>query len=248
MTGWWWWPGKPGPEERAILFFPPAGADQTVARPLLAPARGLRLGVLRMPGRGPRQDEAAPTDLLALAASIGDSVLALGGPPPALVGHSFGGLLAYAVACRVEERGGRLGRLVALASASPVSWHRDRTQGSPSFVAGRVERILARGGLPAHIAADADLVRHARRLIATDITLMSKSFPLRPLACPVTVIRGRQDRMVDDAAVEGWTEVSAAVDFVAVPGDHFFYRSAPELLVTRLRMELSSLDGAYETP
>jgi surfactin synthase thioesterase subunit len=72
---------------------------------------------------------------------------------------------------------------------------------------------------------------------------------LRSLDAPITVIRGRDDNLVDDAACEGWASVStAAVHTMSVPGGHFFYRAAPERLVAVLRMELSSLDGAYELP
>jgi surfactin synthase thioesterase subunit len=210
-------------------------------------AGGLGLGVLRVPGRGPRQAEPAPTDLTTLAAVIGDSILALDGPPPVLVGHSFGGLLAYAAACRVEDAGGRVGRLVAVASASPPSWQREVVSSTPDFVEARTERILARGGLPAHVAADPELRHHARRLIATDVRLMHGGFPLRLLTCPITVVRPRDDQMVDPPAVDEWAAVSRQpVEHVTVAGDHFFYRSAPERLMTRLRMELSTLDGAYE--
>ena len=30
-TIWWWWPNGSAPGRRPVLFFPPAGADQTIA-------------------------------------------------------------------------------------------------------------------------------------------------------------------------------------------------------------------------
>lgn len=122
MSAWWWWPGGGGTGERAVLFFPPAGADQNVVRPLLPHVGDLRLGVLRLPGRGPRSSEDPPDALPGLVAAITDATVGLGGPPPVLVGHSFGGLLAYAVAAGLEARGVSVARLVTLASSSPRAW------------------------------------------------------------------------------------------------------------------------------
>jgi surfactin synthase thioesterase subunit len=231
---------------RPVLFFPPAGGDQTAVLPLVPLAAGMRLGALRVPGRGSRQEETAPTDLVALAERVATSVVALPGPPPVLVGHSFGGLVAYAVACLVEERGAAIGRFVAVASSSPPAWQRDVSAASAMAVEERTDRILARGALPPHIAADPELSSHARSLIATDVALGHHSLPLRPLTCPVTVVRGRDDTMVSLEATEGWASVTATPPAViTVPGGHFFYRSSPERLVNLLRMELSALDDAY---
>jgi len=88
-----------------VLFLPPAGADQTIVRPLVSHVPGMRLGVMRMPGRGVRHAEPAPRDLADLVGSLADAVRLLPGPPPVIVGHSVGGLFGYALALELERRG-----------------------------------------------------------------------------------------------------------------------------------------------
>lgn len=46
---WWWWPAGSHPDDGPVPFFPPAGAEQGIVRPLLEHAAGLRLGVRARP-------------------------------------------------------------------------------------------------------------------------------------------------------------------------------------------------------
>ena len=246
MSGWWWWPADGSAGERPVLFFPPAGADQNVVRPLLPHIGDLRLGVLRLPGRGPRAHEDPPTALAGLVAAIADAAAGLGGPPPVLVGHSFGGLLAYAVASRLQDRGRPVARLVALASSSPPAWMAelaaDRAAhpagGRAGFAARRSARILRDGGVPAEIAAHPELRSRVLATAAVDAGLAFDGFGTSALRSPVTAIRARDDRWVDAGAVAGWADVAGGgYDAATVPGGHFFYRDHPERLATRLRLE-----------
>lgn len=246
MSRWWWWPAGGGDGQRPVLFFPPAGADQSVVTPLLAHVHGLALGVLRMPGRGPRAGEPPPAELAALVRAIGAATLGLAGPPPILVGHSFGGLLAYAVAAELQAREAPVARLLAVTSTSPPAWaaelaaDRDRHPGTDraEFATRRSARVLAQGGVPVPVAARPELREQALATVATDAGLSYDGFGTARLRCPVTAIRARDDELVDAAAVAGWAEVTGAgCDVVVVPGDHFFYRTRPAAFATRLRME-----------
>ncbi len=49
----WWFPEGRVPDARPVLFFPPSGAEPSVARPLVSATAGLGMGVLQLPGRGP---------------------------------------------------------------------------------------------------------------------------------------------------------------------------------------------------
>jgi surfactin synthase thioesterase subunit len=229
-----------------VLFFPPAGADQTAVRPLLSHLAGLRLGVLRMPGRGPRTAEPAPSSLAVLTLQIARAVAELDGPPPLLAGHSFGGLLAYTVALALQEACLPAARLLAVASVPPSGWQARAELADTDFVRRQTEHVLARGDIPALIAADPVLAARARTQISTDLALSLQAAPAGPLACPVTVLCGADDTVAGDPG--GWREASRAeVEIVTVPGGHFFYRTAPQSLTTRLRLELMALDTAYDT-
>jgi surfactin synthase thioesterase subunit len=244
LTEAWWWPAGQPAGERPVLFFPPAGADQTAARPLLPQVAGLRLGVLRMPGRGPRAAEPAPLSLAGLTGQLARSVAALGGPPPLLAGHSFGGLLGYCVARALEEAGHPVARLLAVASLPPDRW-RARADGTDEdFVDRQIERILGRGDVPVAVAADPALLARTRAQLRTDLLLSLQPVPAGPLSCPITVLRGAADLVAPE--LDGWqAATSAGTEVVTVPGGHFFYRDDPRLLAARLRMELMALDAAY---
>jgi surfactin synthase thioesterase subunit len=238
-----------------VLFFPPAGAEQSIARPLVGSLGELRLGVLRLPGRAARRDEPAPTDLPTLLDAITGSVLELAGPAPVLVGHSFGGLLAFGVAGAVERAGHRIGRLITIASVSPRSWAEELAahrrahpgEGRSGFVARRSARILAQGGVPAEIAAHAEFGAQSRALLAVDLGLSYQGFPPAPIRAPITAIRARDDTMVERSAIAGWAAATRGhVEQVTVPGQHFFYRDDPQRLATRLRLEVQALDAGYD--
>jgi surfactin synthase thioesterase subunit len=246
---WWWWPTGTHAEDRPVLFFPPAGAEQGIVRPLLPHAAGLRLGVLRLPGRGVRRDEAPPQELAPLVDAIAGSVAGLGGSAPILVGHSFGGLLAFAAAAAIEARGRAVARLITLASASPAAWHdeldadrRDHPDADRAdFVARRTARIIARGGIPAEIDGHAEYGALARAGLAVDVGLSWTGFGRARLGCPITAIRASDDPLLDAGSVGGWADATTdAYEMVTVPGDHFFYRDRPRNLVARLRVEAAS--------
>jgi surfactin synthase thioesterase subunit len=244
-VGAWWWPAGNRTGERPVLFFPPAGADQTAARPLLPQLAGLRLGVLRMPGRGSRATEPAPVSLADLTGQLARAIATLDGPPPVLVGHSFGGLLGYAVARALHDAGHPVARLVAVASAPPDRWRARAEAAGPDFADRQTERILGRGDVPAQVAADPALAARARAQIRTDLVLSLQPVAAGPLSCPITVVRGADDTIAEDPA--GWSAATDAyVDLVTVPGGHFFYRDDPRRLAERLRMELMALDAAYD--
>jgi surfactin synthase thioesterase subunit len=246
---WWWWPGPVVPRERPVLFFPPSGADQTVVTPLLPHLSGVRLGVLRLPGRGARADEPAPTDLALLAEQVADAVLAVPGTAPLLVGHSFGAVLAYTVAHVLTRRGRPPARLVVVTATAPRAWRRriralagDETQ----YVARRTGELLGSGGVPAEVVAHPELAEATWTTLATDVRLAYQAVELSSLGCPLTVVRARDDALVAAVDATPWYEATRAdVDEVVVTGGHFFYRDRPVVLAQLLRGELAQLDGAY---
>lgn len=247
---WWWWPAGAPQAERPVLFFPPAGADQTVVGPLVHHLAGVRLGALRMPGRGLRRDEPAPTDLEQVIGPIADAVVGLGGTAPLLVGHSFGGLLAFAVAQELDRRGRPPARLVAVTSTAPHAWEDYLASLGASdredYVERRVARLLRDGAVPESLAGHPELGQAVREQLAADVRMSYRSFSTDPLSCPITAITAREDALVDRDASALWHKATnGEIHELTVPGGHFFYRENPVLLARLLLGELSQLDGAY---
>lgn len=245
---WWWFPPGSPRAGRPLLFFPPAGADQSVAAPLVPHLAGVRFGVLRVPGRGIRADEPPPASLAELGSAVVHSIEALDGPRPVLAGHSFGSLMAFGAAQELERRGRPPARLVAIAGTAPLAWHRRRTRLPPphEYVPRRVAQLFADGGVPAAVAADPELAGQARAMLETDVRLSLDPLDPAPVSCPLTSVRARDDELVDAEGAALWHEASTSeVDEIVVPGGHFFYRTAPRVLAGLLAGEMSQLDGAY---
>jgi len=247
---WWWWPGGSPQGHRPVLFFPPAGADQTIVRPLVHHLAGTRLGALRMPGRGLRRSEPAPARMEPVIDEIATSIATMTGPAPVLVGHSFGGLLAFAVAQELDRRGTPPARLVAVASTAPHAWE-DRLAeiggvDEDDYVERRTRQLMADGAVPKELADHPELGAATREALATDVRMSYRAFITTPLSCPITAITARDDDLVDREASALWHKATnAAIDELTVPGGHFFYREHPLLLARLLLGELTQLDGAY---
>lgn len=249
-TIWWWWPNGSAPGQRPVLFFPPAGADQTIAGPLVRALDGVRLGVLRMPGRGPRSDEPSPSDIAAVVAHVAASLEPIGGPAPVLVGHSFGGLLAFAVAQELDRRLTPPARLIAVASVAPHAWAgqlaRSGAADREDYASRRTDQLMADGAVPAGITDHPELGPAARTSLRVDVRLSYHPFDLTPVFCPITAVFARDDPLVDRSAWAGWpAATSSRTDRITVPGDHFFYRADPQLLGRLILGEVGALDGGY---
>jgi surfactin synthase thioesterase subunit len=254
-SAYWWWTGASSSAQRPVLFFPPSGAEQSVAGPLANQLGDVRFGVLRLPGRGARHDEPHPHDISALIEDIAASVAALDGPPPMLVGHSFGGLLGYGVADALQRRGAEVGLVMPIASVSPAAWLRELNRDAvlhpgedgEQFVARRSELILGSADFNADVLTNEELAGRARSLIGVDVRLSRQGFPVRTISAPIVVIRAGADRMVAPESLTEWAlATTGGHRQVTVPGTHFFYRERPMLLASHLRMELHSLDsGRY---
>ncbi len=245
-----WRPGGAQPGARLVVFFPPAGADQRIAVPLLDGLAGLHVAVVRLPGRGVRSEEPDPRDVREVITEMADAVVEVGGPPPVLVGHSFGGLLAFAVAYALEQRGHRVGALVPVAATGPGAWEqvleRSKAEGEDpiSHVERRVRRVLDLGALPDAVAGDDEQRALAVAQLRTDIAMSVHGMPGGQLRCPVAAVFARDDHLVGDDAAASWQQsTTGGFDAVTVPGDHFFYRSAPGGLVGRIRLLVDQLDG-----
>jgi surfactin synthase thioesterase subunit len=113
-----------------------------------------------------------------------------------MVGHSFGSVLAFVVAGRLQRRGRPPAGLVAVAGVAPARWreHLARVAAADreDYVRRRTAELIADGALPGGIAGHPELQAAARHPFDPD-----------PVACPITVVRARDDGVVGPDAVAG---------------------------------------------
>lgn len=180
---------------------------------------------LQLPGREDRSAERAPTNLRRL---VHTAAIALGpycAAPFAFYGHCAGALLAFELA---HELNAKLGcwptHLVAAAQHAP---HQPPTSLllRPLADEEMLEVVKQRGGLPDAVARNAELTEFLVPLLRSDFALWRQYAyqPRKPLPCPVTTLRGRDDDVAGADSVRAWREhTAAAFAHHEVDGGHYF--------------------------
>ena len=176
------------------------------------------------PGHGLRMDEAPLRDLDALLADLLSAVLPHAGRPLALLGHSFGAVLAFELALRLEREGVEVHHLFTVAARSAAG----RT-GSPPGRESTDEELKARlralGGTPAPVLANDELMELLLPAVRADFAL-ADAYRYRAttlLDCPITAFAGADDTAVSWAAVQAWRACTRGrCTAHRLPGGHFF--------------------------
>jgi medium-chain acyl-[acyl-carrier-protein] hydrolase len=214
------------PDPALTLFcLPHAGGS---AHPYARLATGLpghvRVVPLELPGHGTRVREPLLRDLTALT----EETLRLIGDrrhlPYALLGHSFGALLAYEAARALDQLGTPPALLLVCGRNGPTAPASDRPfHHLPDD--GFVRHLTRIGGMPESLLAQPELLRFYLPAIRADLQVL-ESYTHTPgprLDVPVAAFAGRTDLLTEPAAAASWAQVTDGVfDLTVVPGGHFF--------------------------
>jgi surfactin synthase thioesterase subunit len=234
------------PEPTARVYcFPHAGGDPRLAlawQDAVAPAE---IVAMRMPGRGARFGEPAPTTVEEYADGAAAAIAQTADRPCYLFGHSFGALMAFEVARRLPHVD--LRALVVSGCAAPALLPSARVV-EAAGLEGRefVTAVRFFGGLPAEVlTADEDL----QHLLLTDLKAdfrLAAAWVHRPagrLDVPVHLICGRNDPHVSSAAMAGWSDVTThTVSRSWGDGGHFYFDDEPAAVTDALHGLLTA-DG-----
>lgn len=181
---------------------------------------------LDLPGHGTRRREPLVTEWPGLVADLADRVRARIAGAYILAGHSLGALLAYEVARIMQARGTPPSLLVVTGRNGPTAGlsHRPIHQLPDAEFLDAVERL---GGTPGTVLQQPEVMRMYLPLLRAGLRLAETYTrePGPPLALPVAVFAGRQDRLTDDRGLIAWTrETTATVELTLVAGGHFFHQ------------------------
>ncbi|WAZ21840.1 alpha/beta fold hydrolase [Streptomyces cinnabarinus] len=159
----------------------------------------------------------------------------------ALFGHSLGAVLAYELAHRLASVDGvHLVRLIV--SGSPAPWNGRTERATGLDDEGFLEQLRRFTGY-VHPALEAPEMRELLLpTLRADVQLHEDYRPSteKPLAAPITALRGRDDTLVDAARLAGWAEATTAgLDTVEVDGGHMYLAHDQEPLLRQILTALA---------
>ncbi len=241
--------GRPDAKIR-VFCFPYAGGSSAVFSNWAAKiSEEVELCAIRLPGRMGRLDEAAPGSLDALADGVADSLSAFFDKPYAIVGYSFGALLAYETMKRIRKSGQPMPlRFFAMASAAPTKWvaHRGIHQlPDEQFL----EKLMSTYGYEGMGQAFADkdvravvlpILRSEIKMVETyDAKNAGEALPIS-----ISAYVGKSDPVCGIQQAEGWKSFAGGgFDLKQFAGGHFFLQSAEAQCLGALETELIGLIG-----
>ncbi|MEB3968293.1 thioesterase domain-containing protein, partial [Mycobacterium ulcerans] len=114
--------------------------------------------------------------------------------------------------------------------AAPIARHQRSSTQLTSLL---INNAGALGGTPSELLHNAELMDLMLPIARADLTACEEYLyrPAPPLSCPITALGGVGDVTFDQSELTRWGEMtSATFEVVAMPGGHFFARTAAALL------------------
>ncbi|WP_326822360.1 thioesterase II family protein [Streptosporangium sp. NBC_01756] len=222
---------QPRPEAAAVLLcFPHAAGSASFFRPWARELTGFDVHAVQYPGRADRFADDLPTDLVAMAKGLRESLEPLTDRPIVLFGHSMGAIVAYEVARLLETTGVDVPHLVvsgARAAHDPEFAPVGAAQRSDESIMRSLAKL---GGTEAELFSDPLLAELAMPYVRADFVMFEnyRHVPGDPLRCPTTTVNGTGDGHCSPDRARRWAELtSGAFDALTLPGEHFYLIGHP---------------------
>lgn len=242
------WIVRPAPRPEALVrlvCLPYAGGSAAIYRawPRSLP-QTIELCAVQLPARELRSREPPYTELPRLVADLATALEPLAAEPYAIFGHSMGALIGFELARELRRRGGPAPlRLFVAGHAAPQLPERfPAIHGLPdeAFIheIGRLE------GTPSEVLEHRELLELVLPVLRADFTLIEtyQHRPEAPLGCPISAYGGLSDPRVPRADLDAWrAQTAGAFSLRLFPGEHFFIRSAEQLVLQYLRHDLAAI-------
>ncbi|NEB79073.1 thioesterase [Streptomyces sp. SID14478] len=232
--------GPPAEAALRLVCFPHAGGGASSFH-ALARALGPQVEVVAVqyPGRQDRRHEPPLPRVNELADRIAEALLAFPGTaaPYALFGHSFGALVGYETARRLDRAGATPHRLFVSARCAPTTG------------AGPTDRLADDAALLAEVRGlgggdaldDPEIQAMALPALRADYrALRSYTWQDGPaLRCPITAMTGTEDPLCAPGQVTDWLRLSVVPGRSRVfPGGHFYVQDRVTEVARAVRTDL----------
>jgi surfactin synthase thioesterase subunit len=227
-----------------LACFPHAGGAAGYGFPLSAALTpGIEVLSVQYPGRHDRLREQPFTDLHLLADHVADALSPWTDRPYALLGHSYGAVVAYEVARRLGQDGTTRAPLALFASGRRApSTHRDeRLHLAPDHRL--VAELRALNGTANPALDDEEILAMALPALRADYQAVETYIhhPGPRLDIPVTALVGDADPKVTLAEAGQWSDHTTAGFLLEVfGGGHFYLADHQEAVIRILRDRLNA--------
>jgi surfactin synthase thioesterase subunit len=196
----------------------------------------VELWSVALPGRLQRFAEPAVHDATVVLAELRADATSLPSLPTAYFGHSFGGLLAYALASSVAS--GASPKLLVLSGCTPP-----RASGGSRTTTHRdtVQDVIKLGGIPEPVLTSAEFAELFLPSIRADLNLARqlRTFDLQPLPLRIVAVSGDKDRLAPADLAGSWEQYAlGGFRHEVIPGDHFFVQSSVTDVLALVQEEL----------
>lgn len=225
-----------------LVCLPHAGGSASFFYPVSAALEGsVDVVAVQYPGRQDRHNEPQIGSIGELAAAVAEQVAALGPRPVALFGHSMGALAGYETAILLERAGHPVTHLFASGRRAPSTYRPGAVhQLSDDNLVAHVQHLDPDTGV-ADALADLDVRAITLPALRADYRAV-ETYPVTsgpPLRCPITVLNGRDDPVVDAAEAAAWdSHTLGGFTSLTYPGRHFFVATHRQAIVSEIERRL----------
>lgn len=234
---------RPARVEHRLFCFPYAGGNAQIFRDWAGrmPA-GVELIAIQAPGKGSRLLETPCATLSELIAQLLPEITPLLAEHPySFFGHSNGALVAFELACVLQERGLPVPEHLFL-SASPAPWTRRFDKPYSEMDDDEFRTMLQDlDGTPPEVLQDKELFELVLPGLRADFSLSERYAYARTdkLRVPASIYYGEHDA-IDAFQIESWQDqIAAPAHFERIPGGHFYIHSHLDLLTGSIRARMA---------
>ncbi|MEX5635152.1 thioesterase II family protein [Parafrankia sp. FMc2] len=239
--------GRRGESPRLrLVVLPHAGGWPSAFRPwrgVLPP--GVELLAGQFPGRGMRQGEPLLRRVEPLADGLGRALMELEPLPFAVVGHSFGSVVAYELT-RALERAGMPPELLVVSARQAPCFPSRPPYAHLSSDADLLRHVLRIGGTPAELAHRTDLMRRMLPAIRADLeALETYRRPVSGSTTSMLALGAVDDPLVEADRLSLWSlETTGEFTQRTFSGGHFFIYQ-PEIAVQITRLVMAAVGDPF---
>jgi len=169
--------------------------------------------------------------------------------PFAFFGHSLGALVAFVCARQVRKQRDRLPIHLFVSGRSAPQCPNRKEPFHALPLEAFIQKLRELGGTEDSILGDTELLEYLIPILRADFK-MNETYQYtseRPLDCPISAFRGSQDPLMTYDDVAAWRDqTTRAFRLRAMPGGHFFIKSAGALFWQLLEYDLRQILAALE--